>query len=665
MRIRRAESGERAVAGRRRAVRVRREGAWIPVLFALLLAGCPQARPDRPVPAPGPVEFTPERASDDPAAVARFGDAVALYEAGRFDAAADAFRLFAAEFPGDALTLPAERYLGRSLAASGRAREAEEVFRSLELVPEARASARLYLAFVAALQGEDELRDRRMDELLRDTRDARVDGTQVVPGDEPLLASLLAEARIRRGEFLGALRDLDVVHASATDALLRSYAMDRAVEIATLDLDADALRRAASSDATVKRAAAAPLQVLALLEADRRDEAVAVLEAATEALVSTGQVDALVLAQTRLATTGERRELRYGVILSLSGPDRGAGRQALGAILLAQRAFEPEDAVSLALIRDAAGSAEQVTAHVEELVGLGVSAIIGPIEHPLAAAGQRAAARHGVPYVALTPLPLPERVEATWRLQVDGSAEARSAVAEAVRVRRSQRFVIVREEDESPWLDHFASAAASAIEEAGGEVLLEVSVGGRGPALQESAERAVRRIASTEADAVVLALSPATAGPFVAWMAGQGIWSATDARTSGPGGRRAVTYVGNSFLLNESLLRNSAEYLVGAILPWWYHPDLATGDAAAFTWRFEHTYGRRPGPLEAFAHDAASIVRRLLVAEGQRNPRRFAARMQSDEGFETVTGRILFDGSGDARMTPRFATVQAGRLVAR
>lgn len=635
---------------------------WILVVgMSALWMGCPQARPDRPVEA----GVSPAVVESSPASRARFAAAVALYEDGRFEAAVEAFRLFAAEFPGDPLTVPAERHLGRALAASGRLGEAESVFRSLLELSEEREAARLYLGFVAALRGDDARRDGWLDALLAASPRVRVTGLAVVSGDEALLASLLAEARLRRSDPLGALRDLEDVRLFAPDALLLDYARDRAVEVAELDLtDAERLEAADAAEALV-RAAVLPSAVDVLLGRGDAAGAAALVEAGAEAMVEVGLLDALMATQTRLAAGGEGRELRYGVLLSLTGPDRRAGRAALGAMLLAQRAFEPEDAVSVMLIRDVGGTAEQARSAAEELIALGATMLVGPIEPVLAEAAGEAARARGVPLLSLSALAHEGSGGGLWRLQVDAVMEARTAMEEALSVRGVRRVVVVRDAAGGAWLDAFASTAVSAATEGGAEVVLELTVGGEGDGLQQSAERAARRIMATDADAVVLALSPGSATPFLAWMAGVGLWSATDARTTGPRGRRLVTVVGNSFLLGEAVLRNSAEYMTGAILPWWFHPELMDASGAAFAWRFEHTYGRSPGVLEAFAYDAAGIARRMLVGEGRRDGVRLADRLGSEEGFVGVTGHIRFDASGNPVVRPRLATVQAGRLVAR
>lgn len=623
--------------------------------------GCPQARPDRPVEA----GVAPVAAESTAASRARFAAAVALYEEGRFEASVEAFRLFAAEFPGDPLTVSAERHLGRALAAAGRLGEAEAVYRSLMALSDERDGARLYLGFVSALRGDDARRDSWLDALLDGAPGVRVTDLDVVAGDEALLGALVAEARLRRGDPLGALHDLEGVRRHAPDTLLLEYARDRAVEVAELDLTDDERMAAVASDGVLVRAAALPSAVDVLVARGQTGEAARLVEAVAEAMVEVGLLDALMAAQSRLAAGGDGRDLRYGVLLSLTGPDRRAGRAALGAMLLAQRAFEPEDALSVMLIRDVGGSAEQARAAAGELIAQGAAMLVGPIEPGLAREVGEVARAHGVPVLSLSALPNDAGASGVWRLQVDAVMEARAALQEAVSVRGVRRVVVVRDEGGGAWLEAFAAAAVERVVAAGAEVVLEVTVGGEGDALQQSAERAARRIAATDADAVVLALSPGAATPFLAWMAGVGLWSATDARTTGPRGRRLVTLVGNSFLLGEGVLRNSAEYMTGAILPWWYHPELVDASAAAFAWRFEHTYGRAPGVLEAFAYDAAGIARRMLVAEGRRDGARMIERLGSEEGFVGVTGHVRFDPAGNPQVEPRLATVQAGRLVAR
>lgn len=628
---------------------------WIGiVVMGALLAGCP-----RPI----PVDRPPDAGvgAVQPGADEDFAAAVELYEAARFREAVDAFRLFVATHGTDPRAVRAELYLGRAQAAAGDTLAAARAFEGLHAAPDTPETgdlAVLYRAFVASLRGETAWGR----ELLVDAIGARPSLRVVdpIPGDGPALRVLLAEARFARGELPEGLAELSAVVEAADDTLYTGYARDRAFELcgALAPRDADLV----SLGSVLAAAATAPVRVRSRLADGDAEGAASVLAATEDALLRVDALERLTRLRAEVALPGEAAGMpTYGVVVSLSGTNRRAGRAALGSVLLAQRAFEDREPRSIVRVEDDFGSESGVRAAISTLADEGVRVIVGPVAPELAEAAAREAERRGVALISLTSTPLPSAREGVFRWLIDADQEAIAAI-DAAWSRGVSRVAIARPADtQSPFLEAFAAAVAQAIEGAGGAVVGEVAIDASDDeALQASAAAAAREIARTDAAGVVLALDAEAGATLVAYLASEDIWPSDDGAVRSASGRRQVTYVGNSFLVSETLLRNSSRYVEGAILPSWYAPEGASGATRSFADRFAWTYGREAGVLEAFAFDAAQLARRLVVDEGVRSGEAAAERLHSGVPLDAVIAAPRFDAAGEPLAEPLLLTVEDG-----
>jgi ABC-type branched-subunit amino acid transport system substrate-binding protein len=605
-------------------------------------------------------------ATSNPDAALAFEDALALYHAGRYDDALEAFRLFSATHPGDPLAVSAELHGARVLASLGRFSEARFAFAALESAPEdagVRYAATLYLAFVESLDGNTQGAFAALAAALAATPDLRVPEPWIVDGDSALLGSLLAEARIRRGDAFGALFDLALVARDGDDQLV-DYAANRAVSLAEESLSRHDLERGRESSDPFVLAAVAPPLAATLREDGRIDEARALLLDAELHAARWGVPARIAEELELLASASDDRIARYGAALSLTGPNRRAGRAALGAMLLAQRAFEDRPSRSTLVIRDTQSTSEGARLAVEALAAEGVSIILGPIEADLVDA-----ATSDVPLVALSPMPLtPASPPNVFRWMLDAGAEAEAVVDEA-HSRGAARWVIVEEPPDtaSSWFIAFAHAAGEAIESRGGVVVERIAFPpGQGDptATQEAARLVAGNVAATDADAVLFALPADLTATLGAYLVSEGIWPSRDGQTRNRAGRRQATFATSSFALGDVLLRNSSAYFEGAIIPCWFEPTSATGPAREFADRFDYTYGRPAGVIEAFAFDAATAARRLVSDEGLHRSADVSRRMQEGVAIDGVVGPLRFDRDGNPDVAPRLCTVSGGRFAA-
>jgi len=604
-----------------------------------------------------------------PLAQGRFDAAALLYHDASFDEAVDAFRMFCAEFPQDILALRAEFYLGRSLVGAGRTLDARRIFRALYERPEDDDSyvlAALYLAFVDGIRGDRDPAGAELIALLDERGALSLPTELAVPGDESLLGSLLAEGLIQRGSYVAALDALEIVARSARDEALLIYAYDRAAELAEVRMSPRDLEEAYATERPFALAVVGAALAVHYATAGEDARAAAVLDFASTSMVDLGFHDRLQAARAVVgfAHGASDGRARYGLLVALTGPHRRAGRAALGAALLAQRAFEAEDGRTAMLIGDVGEGAEATREAVRQMAAQGVFVIIGPVESDRCEVARAEAASLGIAYIATTTEPLVTAHPLRARYQIDAAAEAQVVIQASAARYGPTRYVIVRESStHETYLTRFADAADRELTHYGAEVTLTVYVDPDPQELQSSAREAARLAARSGADGLVLALTSEAAAAFVAYMAAENVWPRDSAEATSRGGRRLVAYVGSSFLPSENLMRDAADYLEGALLPVWFDSANATGIALTFRTRFVYTFGREPGTLEAVYFDVTQLVRSWLTDAGLRTPESIGTMFGSPRGFEGVLGRFSFDVMGNPAMSPAVLRVQDGAYV--
>lgn len=622
------------------------------LLAALALSGCPRPAVPDDVPA-----YEPARTFDAERVRQRLSEAIARYEAGDFGRAVELFRLFGAEFPGHPDEARAELYLGRALIAASQPVEARQVLEPLAGgSADTAATARFYVAFIDSL--EDRL-PAALDAIGSWSAERSIDDLLglVLPGDEPLALSLVAESQFAAGRDASGLEALARLARLDGAGSLAEYARIRSSERMALDVPAERVAEVWSQLGPEARADVLCGAAGALSSSSRNAESSRLF--VESGLPADGSSCGLSLTPSAAPSAPT-----YGVLLTLSGPTRRAGRAALGGVLLAQRAFERSPAVSRVVIRDTYGTAEGVESGMDELAAAGVTAVIGPIEPALVEVARRAAAGHSVALLSLSPEPFESGLHGTYRYFLDASAEAERGVEAAVQRRGAHSFCLVTESDsaDGAFLDRFAEAARADIEARGGVVSCEVTVDAAPAGLQASAEAAARRVASTPPDAVVLAVTSAPASAVAAHLAAANIWPNDGAPSRER--RTRTTYVLNSFAADEALLRNASSYLAGAFVPYWFLPTLARDGAATFRNRFKFHFGREPGEVEAFAFDAATVVRDAMLRDGLRSGPALIRRFAENWASDGVVGTLRFDAFGNPRLRPRLATIRGTQFEA-
>ena len=629
-----------------------------------LLVGCPSMAPVVPDDAgtaavAGPAQ-TPVR-SQDPQAGIDFALAQDDFTQGEFASAIDAFRMFAAEYPNDVLLVRAELFIARSQLSLGQSAQAVASLRAIAESPESeaiRSLATLYLGYAALRTQSLDAAMALVDEGMERSGARAFPQADVLPGDEASLASLWAETLQLRGEWLGALSTLEVVaRTSNGDPALLLYAYDRATEVAETRMGLAQLQEAWSGGSDFVRGTVAGALVSALVDANELELAGQVLADAEPLMAALGLDARLDAARARVANASVQ-PLRWGIAVSLTGANRRAGRAALAAALLAQDAFSSAAPMTTLVVADTGSTVQGGIDAMRTLLDSRVAVVLGPLELELTQPLRQMADEADVPFVSQSTVPWTQPIEDTWRLQLDAGRDARTAVGFAMDRRQARTFLIVSETGLSSesYLAQLCDAARQTIEQQGGRVVAQLDVDTSGDSLQDSARATVSALRPLQADALYLAVTPATATALAAWFAASDVWPAADDAEAQAG---RMTWVGNTFLLDEGLLRDSSRYIEGMVLPAWYYAGLAQGPAETFTLRFEHQFGRSPGLTEAFAYDASSWIRRVLQ-EGHSTPRAVATQLRQQPVVHGVTGATAPDDAGNLAAEPALVVVRGG-----
>lgn len=637
--------------------------AWRPFLVALTLSaavmtGCSKntyghgstispsgTRSDPAVP-------TEPIVSSDFRAQQSFDSAVDAWKAGRYTEAADRFRYFLHDYPDDALVLRAEVWLARTFLSSNDADAARRAFTELQnrgATPQARALASAYLAFSYQIGGDLRSARSTMERLIQEHPTFHVLESMVAEGDAPLIASMMADTRLRRSAFAQALLDLEVVERSATDEVMKNWALASGMTVAREVLKNPELDQLLHGESTFQRAIAVGARVERALREHQMEIAAGAFHAGSPSLLSHGLEREYAALQNTLALSGTVSAPVFGLAISLTGPDRRAGRAALGGMLLAQRSFEERPRSADMLIEDTAGTPAGVRAAVERLCARGVPVIIGPIESNLASIARESAGQCRATYFGLETLGAPDLQ--LWRMSFNAYEEG-YALAEFAAQQGSRRVLLISEEPRADFLEQVAGSMAQHSQRHGMIIAGHQRVNVND--LQRSSREVASAVRRVQADTIVFAVSSSTATALSSYMAAEGVWPRSAQQPSGP------LYLASSFAWSPTLAVNSARYVEGMVLASWLTPTRPI--ASAFLQSFERTFGRAPGALEAFAFDAASLARTLLLDVGVRDGVDVRRRLLDGFAFEGATGVWRWSEQGQLH-APVLVRISGGQLV--
>ncbi len=634
-----------------------------------------------------------------------FDAGVEALQAGRYQEAEQAFLLIGAEYPDDAIATMAELYVARAQmgdiekfarqsASKANSNERQtrpnsprQILSSLmegeDVDDRVRYAARAYYSVELALSGEQ---DPAL-AALKPYPGASI-SPAVLEKDRLFVRSLIAESLYKSGRNEEALVAFSQIFAETSEKIgsssegeftddaahkstvapelysLLQYARSRGFESAERLKESDAQEFLTDDSPFLRAAAGWALLRRQLENATESSQRTAMEELFNHVAADFVRIDAAERAaelSLQLAAIGGPQRLVIGALLPLSGPNRAVGNRALSGILLAQRAFyeSGEPAVTL-VIQD---SYPGLTAGFQALVQQGVAAIVGPLDAAQGAEISALAAAQKIPVMSM----VAERSSAPeireqgiymFRNFINVEAEARAAARASFEHMKDRRAVVVY--PDIGYGRMMASVFAAEFRSLGGQIVLEQSY----DRASSDFVRTAKKVAAAKPDAIYIPDSPSKVAELSAFLANENIWGfAPQQQHAANSKRQFVHYLGTSMWHDPVLLRQSSNYLEGALIPVWFSPVLSSPESRAFATRFQSVFGSTPDNFEVFAYDSVLRLRALLLDRGLSEPAAIRDALASQEPFTGATGSFSFDENGEPVRKLRFLTVQKGQLV--
>jgi branched-chain amino acid transport system substrate-binding protein len=573
--------------------------ALLALLAGVSSGGCP-GRGHGP-----PLGELPLITSPNPKAEAELAAAAEQDRAGAAKAAIASYQAFLAAHPSDPLAPVAQLALGKLLLDAGDNAGARKLFDAVAGHPEPGLAERARFYGAVALQrlGDHAGALRGLEPML---------GRTVDPADTQLLMTSLAAAQLGVENFVGAVRVLDQwavdPQLPATEHQPVREQLQRTVDDRASPADIETLYRELPEEGpawpmVVRRALR---DADAASDADRVRHLVEVMQDHDIAL--TEELRALAL---RSAHPDEANPAVVGAVLSLSGPGRKVGEQALRGLMLAA-GLPPQgplaaDAQQL-VFRDDAGDPARAVEAIDELVSVHRAiAIVGPLDGQVAPAAAARAQELGVPLITLSAAGDPTSAgPMVFRWFSTPAVECQELIR-AGRARGAQRFAVLR--PEGAYGDAMHKAFAAELARQGAQEIADLAY----PSNATSFGEVIARLAALEFDALFVADRASQLVLIAPALAAAGLWSLPDGAVV-PKGGKALTLLVPSVGFDRSLPTRAGRYLQGALFAAAFDADTAGGPGRAFSEKFSAQYGSAPDAFAVFAHDAFQLVHAAVKA---------------------------------------------------
>jgi ABC-type branched-subunit amino acid transport system substrate-binding protein len=593
---------------------------------------------------------------------ALWDEAMVLWEAGDRAGAGERLRLLLAMAPGSDVGWWAELHLVR-LALDGAPPAPPALDRALEALaasaPDAagRALAGLYRAWIAALEpGPRTDVDRRLQQVASQRGGPPWFPLADAPHpDLPRLMALWADwLALERNEPGMALRTLDrLLEVAGDDERWIAHAWDRAILLAETVLPPEELGPFWESGVPFLQAVVAGPLLMAEASHGDWERVDAVLPLALQRWRQAG-LEARAQATRRGLEALRGGSGGVGLLVSLTGPDRRAGRAVLAGALHAVGAFDAGAGVSVTLfIEDVGQGPEQVVGAMERLQARGVAAVVGPLEDDLAEVARQEGRRLGVPVVALSPTPWPRAQGASWRLGLDPEAEAEALAAHATGL-GARRWAVVVEERQGAGEGHLSRLhrALEAAAAAEGAAVVSTLIWASDGDPQAQARALTRDLDAAGADAFVFLLAGPSLAVLSAHLAARDLWPALE----GPTDRRRL-WLTHAMAVDATVLQESSRYVEGLRVPMAWPEPLE----ASFARPFEASFGRMATPVEYLAWRAVRAAA-AAMAGGAPGPATVEGAWRADQGWTDAAGRVRADPAGNLRQTWPVGRLRQGRI---
>jgi ABC-type branched-subunit amino acid transport system substrate-binding protein len=325
---------------------------------------------------------------------------------------------------------------------------------------------------------------------------------------------------------------------------------------------------------------------------------------------------------------------RVAVLAPLSGPAQEIGeRITRGAALAAGDAIE-------VVVRDTRGDPEEAARQVEALSREErVLAVVGPVLAREAGAAAARAAQLGVPLLALSAAERLTGVGPTiFRCFLTPANQARALARHAVEKLGRRRLAILH--PRTAYGETMRAAFAAEAARLGAPVIATFGY----PRGESDFRRAARALRRHRLDGLFFPDGHRTVALAVGYLAAQGIPIGLAA------GERGTRLLGTNEWFADALLRHAGRYVQGAVLAVGFTPQGARPEAQAFSRGFEAAHGRAPTYVEAYAHDAVTLLR-AAVQRGALDRATLARSLLAVEAAG-ATGALRFDGDRELTAAP-------------
>jgi ABC-type branched-subunit amino acid transport system substrate-binding protein len=370
-----------------------------------------------------------------------------------------------------------------------------------------------------------------------------------------------------------------------------------------------------------------------------------------------------------------------GCLLPLSGPFAIYGREVLRGIQLGMGLFDQTgwNPVDELVIQDTRDRPEDAVAALEHLVEREkVIAVVGPLSSKTAMPVARRAQELGVPLLTLTQhLGVTGVGDMVFRNFLTPSREVDRLVSAAVGDMGIKRFAILY--PENSYGRFLMGRFWEALETMGGTV---TAIESYGPDETDFAEQIKKltglyyprppQIAARlenarcweEEESVIGSEDPQPIVDFdavfipdnferVAMVAPQLVfYNVLD-----------VQLLGTSLWQGAPLVDLTGEYVQGAVFSSGFFEESEVGGVDSFVEDYRSNFGSDPGVLAATGYDTMRLVKHILAAGGIRTRRDLREHLVSGDGFQGVTGRMVFNEQGEVQKQPFLLRVSGNRIA--
>jgi ABC-type branched-subunit amino acid transport system substrate-binding protein len=595
-------------------------------LVALLFAACPHSFN------PGGTIHAPKGSSAE--AKRAFDDAQALFARSDFETAAQQFTDLVTHFPEDPVVPYARFYAARADEESGKydtsVPELEHLAGDTATPDDLRPRVKFWLGVGDAYLGHwQEAHD-----LLAPV----ADGTT---GDDKAEAcAALAEASAGLGDVPSALRWYDAFFAIARPAE-RTYVAARVAQLVGGLDDAGVRRAYDKADRKGPVAAYAGLRLASILRTSGD-------ESGARKVVDDTESARAAVGMQGPAGGGAGDAGIVGAILPLTRARHLIGERVLRGVAVAGGTFDRGQGTFRIEVRDDGDG--HAGAAVDELAALGAIAIVGPVDPTeIADAAPRAEAA-GLPMVTVNPAedaqPAGPHV---FKLVVPAETRARS-LADWASAQGYRSFAILA--PDMAYGTRVADAFADEVQKNGGQIAARVAytkgaTSFVGPVGQIAGKSWDAVFVPDSADELELIAPQLAVADLVVRPAGD---------KKKPHKGRAIRLLSTAEGLAPKFLAGSGRYTEGAVFAPGFYPDDADPVIGPYVARFLAAYGEPPTAFDAYAYDAATVVR--AVVDGGAGDRATVT-----QGLEAIAPAHPIPGlSGGISFAPTHARADSGLL---